>query len=356
MKSCPPRDRLGRSMPTKIFISAGDPRSREKLEQMTAIDPSVSGGIDEIVLGRRLLGRSEPIAAMFKSGYEEIHEIAPGFCAHITDAFIEQEWRLTIRSRENNLRFRIAFAGEAAYFDRKHRLSDESLVCSYIIRPAGDALTAKFIGGQQYRYCSLNVTQSYLSDSLGLGSDELPPMLLAHWERREAVMGHFPASKASLAIAQRFFNTRSSNNWRDLEVRAIALDLLRMLFENWRSSSPRSRSSMRITPLERDKLSRIRELVKSDPSAIFTIPALCAQFGLNRKKLHYGFKRLCGLSIHEFQTELRMQTALALLRSSRLSIAQIAERSGFSEPTNFTAAFKKHFAVLPRYVRESRAP
>src|SRR4030095_13555634 len=243
MKSCPPSDKLGRSMPTKIFISAGDPRSREKLEQMTAIDPSVSGGIDEIVLGRRLLGRWEPVAPVFKSGYEEIHEIARGFCAHITDAFIEQEWRLTIRSRENNLRFRIAFAGEAAYFDRKHRLSDESLVCSYIIRPAGDALTAKFIGGQQYRYCSLNVTQSYLSDSLGLGSDELPPMLLAHWERREAVMGHFPASKASLAIAQRFFNTRSSNNWRDLEVRAIALDLLRMLFENWRSSSPPSRPS-----------------------------------------------------------------------------------------------------------------
>src|SRR4030095_16841300 len=103
MKSCPPSDKLGRSMPTKIFISAGDPRSREKLEQMTAIDPSVSGGIDEIVLGRRLLGRSEPIAAMFKSGYEEIHEIAPGFCAHITDEFIEEEWRLAIRRRERHL-------------------------------------------------------------------------------------------------------------------------------------------------------------------------------------------------------------------------------------------------------------
>ena len=73
---------------------------------------------------------------------------------------------------------------------------------------------------------------------------------------------------------------------------------------------------------------------------------------MNRKKLHYGFKRLCGVSIHEFQTELRMQLALDLLRSSQLPIAQVAERAGFTEPTNFTAAFKKHFAVLPKQIRE----
>jgi transcriptional regulator GlxA family with amidase domain len=37
-----------------------------------------------------------------------------------------------------------------------------------------------------------------------------------------------------------------------------------------------------------------------------------------------------------------------------LSIAQIAERTGYGEPTNFTAAFKKHFAALPREVRGVR--
>ena len=36
-------------------------------------------------------------------------------------------------------------------------------------------------------------------------------------------------------------------------------------------------------------------------------------------------------------------------------VAQIAERCGFSEPTNFTAAFKKHFAVLPKQVRERKS-
>jgi AraC-like DNA-binding protein len=339
-------------MQTRITISANEPRMWEKLEEMTRIDPSVGGGIDEVIQGRRSIPRTEPIGPISKSGYEEIHEIDPGFCAHVADTFIDHDWRLTIRSRENNLRFRIAFAGEAAYFDRKQQLSDEYLGCSYIIRPAGDALTASFTGGVRYRYCSLNVTQAYLVDFLGLGSDELTPELISHWERRETVMGHFAASKAALALASRFFRARSPNAWRDVEVRSNALELLRVLFDDWRTASPQSRASMRITLPEREKLFRIRDLIKANPGRAWTLPALCGQFGLSRKKLHYGFKRMCGVSVHQFQTEVRMQLALELLQTTRLPIAHVSEKAGFSEPTNFTAAFRKHFAVLPSHIRD----
>lgn len=340
-------------MHAKIYISANEPHLWEKLEQMARIDPSVGGGVDEVIQGRRAIPRSEPIGPISKSGHEEIYEIDPGFCVHITDTYIDQDWRLTIRSRENNVRFRIAFSGEAAYFDRKQRLSDEYLGCSYIVRPAGDSLTASFTGGERYRYCSLNVTEAYLVDFLGLGSDELTPMLISHWERRETVMGHFAASKAALALANRFFQARSSSAWRDVEVRSNALELLRVLFEDWRTASPQSRASMRITLPEREKLFRIRELIKANPGRTYTLPALCTQYRLSRKKLHYGFKQICGVSVHEYQTEVRMQLALGLLQTTNLPIAHVAERAGFSEPTNFTAAFSKHFAVLPSQIRRT---
>jgi AraC-like DNA-binding protein len=58
-----------------------------------------------------------------------------------------------------------------------------------------------------------------------------------------------------------------------------------------------------------------------------------------------------GVSVHDFQTEVRMQQALKMLQLTRAPIAQVAEKAGFSEPTNFTAAFKKHFAVLPSQIR-----
>ena len=74
---------------------------------------------------------------------------------------------------------------------------------------------------------------------------------------------------------------------------------------------------------------------------------------MNRNKLHFGFKQQFGASIHEYQTELRMRAALRLLQTTELPIGEIADRTGYPEPTNFTAAFKKHFRVLPRDMRNS---
>jgi AraC family transcriptional activator of pyochelin receptor len=86
------------------------------------------------------------------------------------------------------------------------------------------------------------------------------------------------------------------------------------------------------------------------------IRALSAKARMNRNKLHFGFKQQFGASIHEYQTELRMRIALRLLQTTELPIAEIAERTGYAEPTNFTAAFKKHFASLPRDMRNSVPP
>jgi AraC-like DNA-binding protein len=340
-------------MSTKVLLSAGDADLWGKLEQIQRFDPAISGGIDSIMLGHQLQSRGKPISMLFSSGYEEVHQIDAGFCAHITDAVIDQDWRLTAASADYTLRFRVAFAGEAGYVARASRVSDANARCAFIVRPPGESLTANFKGGAVYRYCSLSLTQDYLRNTLELTDEELPAMLTTYWARKETVMGHFMVSKASLTQAGRFFNIRLSRAWHDLAVRTIALDLLRLLFQDWQSAKPRARNSIRITPNERSKLLKIREQIDLNPAAPVTILALSTKAKINRNKLHFGFRQQFGASIHEYQTELRMQAAAHLLRTTDLPIGEIAERTGYQEPTNFTAAFKKHFASLPRDMRRS---
>jgi len=128
-------------------------------------------------------------------------------------------------------------------------------------------------------------------------------------------MGHFTAAKASLNQASRFFNIRLGRAWHDLTVRTLALDLLRMLFQDWRSARDHVLTSIRITPPERARLLRIREQIDSNPAARITLAALSSRYKLNRKKLHFGFKQSFGISIHEYQTERRMQGTLQLLET-----------------------------------------
>ncbi len=339
-------------MATKVLLTAGDTDFWGKLEKIQKIDPAVSGGIQSIVQGHHRHSRSKPISMVFSSGYEEVHQIDKGFCVHITDAVIDRDWRITATSVDHTLRFRVAFAGQAGYFAGDSRVSDAIARCAYIVRPPGESLTANFKGGTAYRYCSLSLTRDYLRHALELTDEEMPPMLDTYWARKETVMGHFGVSKISLTQATRFFNIRLSGAWRDLAVRTIALDLLRLLFQDWQSARPQTRTAIRITPGERGKLLKIREQIDLDPAAPVRLHTIGANAKLNRNKLHFGFKQQFGASIHEYQTELRMRAALHLLQSTELPIGEIAERTGYPEPTNFTAAFKKHFASLPRDIRK----
>jgi AraC-like DNA-binding protein len=110
----------------------------------------------------------------------------------------------------------------------------------------------------------------------------------------------------------------------------------------------------RLEALLAKRSNRVVWLTEQEPASPITLAALCARTRMNRNKLHFGFKQQFGVSIHEYQTERRMQAALSLLEMTDLSVGQIAERTGYGEPTNFTAAFKRHFAALPREVRASR--
>ena len=86
---------------------------------------------------------------VFSSGYEEVHQIDKGFCAHITNVVIDRDWRITATSVDHTLRFRVAFAGEAGYFAGDSRVSDAIARCAYIVRPPGESLTANFKGGSR---------------------------------------------------------------------------------------------------------------------------------------------------------------------------------------------------------------
>lgn len=58
-----------------------------------------------------------------------------------------------------------------------------------------------------------------------------------------------------------------------------------------------------------------------------------------------------GRSLHQYLIYFRLTKALDRLQSTNLTIAQIAEKCGFSDTGHFTKAFKKQFGVAPRDMR-----
>ena len=82
-----------------------------------------------------------------------------------------------------------------------------------------------------------------------------------------------------------------------------------------------------------------------------TSAELAKAAGTSVRGLERAFDRDYGLSPQQYLRRLRMQTACQLLVSSRLALAQVADRCGFADQSHFTRDFRSLTGMTPRTYR-----
>ena len=86
-----------------------------------------------------------------------------------------------------------------------------------------------------------------------------------------------------------------------------------------------------------------------------SVRELCVAVGLNRNKLHYGFKDEFGISPSQYLEERRLDAAYGRLMQSDDLIYQIAADVGYTSQSSFSTAFKRKFGITPKDARGNRA-
>ena len=84
-----------------------------------------------------------------------------------------------------------------------------------------------------------------------------------------------------------------------------------------------------------------------------TIPALSRRSCLSATTFKTGFRRLYGLPVHAWLRQRRMERAAELLRSSPLSVLEVAQSVGYGSASQFTAAFRQQYGVPPARYRKN---
>ena len=78
---------------------------------------------------------------------------------------------------------------------------------------------------------------------------------------------------------------------------------------------------------------------------------IAAQCGLNRSYFGAVFRQSLRQTPQEFLIQYRMVKATELLKLTQLSIQDIANAVGYSNPLHFSRAFKKVYGLSPRIWR-----
>ena len=82
-----------------------------------------------------------------------------------------------------------------------------------------------------------------------------------------------------------------------------------------------------------------------------SLTILAEQFHLNAQYISQLFKSEIGVRFLTYLTNIRIEKAKQLLLSTALSIAEVAEQSGYGDYRVFTKVFKKTEGVTPSQYR-----
>ena len=83
----------------------------------------------------------------------------------------------------------------------------------------------------------------------------------------------------------------------------------------------------------------------------FNAQQLATILQISQRQLYRKLRAVSGSTAHEFIVRVRMDKAAELLLNTNLNISEVAFKVGFSEPSNFTRTFSRHFGYSPsKYV------
>jgi AraC family transcriptional regulator len=99
------------------------------------------------------------------------------------------------------------------------------------------------------------------------------------------------------------------------------------------------------------RLARVTDLIHSSYDRALTIDELAAAAHWSRFHMMREFKAVHGISPYEYLQRRRTQTAARLLCSTELSVAEIAERTGFQERSTLVRRLRRSRGVGARALR-----
>jgi AraC-like DNA-binding protein len=95
----------------------------------------------------------------------------------------------------------------------------------------------------------------------------------------------------------------------------------------------------------------VNRLMAEQRGRMVTVADLAAETGYSASRLRVLFREASGIPLGSYIQNYRINRSMALLRTSALSIAAVAEEAGFGSPQAFSRIFRKKTGQTPRAYR-----
>ena len=198
----------------------------------------------------------------------------------------------------------------------------------------------------------------YVVEELFVGISQLIGLLLGEEHQPARILLNYPAPEYADRHEQ-CFGCPVTFNEPYCEYRFSREELYRSLAEADASTAKICEESCRQLlnqmQIEEDIISRICHLLLSTPGEFPKLDTVAERLSLGARTLRRRLKEL-GTSYQRILDDVRRELAIEYLRTTNLTVQEIAELLGYSEVTNFRRAFMRWVELSPYQFRKQLAP
>ena len=146
--------------------------------------------------------------------------------------------------------------------------------------------------------------------------------------------------------------------WKDAEIHGLSGAFfdhgIQVLLQRLESLGGTIVKSRKAPPLNGRKLQMVLDMIDSRLDSDIRVTELAALTEQDSRTFTRAFSSATGFTPYAWLTRRRMELARQLLSVQTQSITDIALQMGYSNPSKFSAAFKRTFGITPKHWRSSQ--
>jgi AraC-like DNA-binding protein len=210
----------------------------------------------------------------------------------------------------------------------------------------------------EYRNLDIYVAEDYFHHLVNTSNEFVKKFILLINQKKSCSLfeNGIPVNSQMMSALAEIKRYPKKGIAKDYYVKSRIMTLLQLIFEEEenRKSIIGDKKHQTVKEQEIEKIHDIKDFINKNLHEFYTIENLSTLFEINDFKIKKGFKELFNMGVFEYSTKMRMKYAQNILKTTKLSIKEIAYKIGYGSPSSFSAAFKKECFVSPNVYREKR--
>lgn len=164
---------------------------------------------------------------------------------------------------------------------------------------------------------------------------------------------NLPISPEILAILNNLKTANHTGFCERLFLEAKVLELL--MFQSSQFEQINEHQNLKqLKTEEMNRMLAVKEILLKHLDNPFSLRDLAHLVGTNEFNLKRNFKIAFGTTVYGYLNQYKMEMAKTMLLEKDITIAEIANKMGYTYPTHFSNAFKKYFGYLPNKLKSSK--